>query len=352
MKPFNNLELTNKKMLIFLMHLAFWILIFLWPVLSLENISNSPHLINRNWLSTSSILVIFYLNYFIIVDCFFLKKKKVQFYFINLLLIAIFFFLIKLFLNFNIFNPTNNGLRMREVRTGSMSSFQLIFPMILSIGMCAGLKINTQWVKNKITLQDVKQHQLATEIKYLRSQIQPHFLFNSLNNVYSLIDSSPDLAKTSIHDLSKMMRYLLHESTVLKVPLAKEIEFIERYINLMQLRTTSNFTLNRNFPIINQPIQVAPLLFISFIENAFKHGIDPYQPSYISISMTTKGNEILYSVINSSFPQKEKNTDSGIGLKNLKNRLKILYPNNFELFNEEKNGVYKATLKLKYKNYV
>ena len=238
---------------------------------------------------------------------------------------------------------------MREVRSTTVASIQLILPMILGIGMCVGLKTNKRWGKNELMLQKIKQTQLDAEIKYLRYQIQPHFLFNTLNNIYSLIDSSPNIAKTSVHSLSKMMRYLLHESVTNKVPLVKEIDFLERYIDLMQLRVSSNLTLEKSFPIINQPIQIAPLLLISFIENAFKHGIDSVQPSYIKIKLTIEKEEIHYSVINSSFPQKNKVTDSGIGLENLKKRLELVYPNRFELIQDENNNSFSSKLIINYK---
>lgn len=197
-------------------------------------------------------------------------------------------------------------------------------------------------------LQEVKQAQLSSEIKYLRYQVQPHFLFNTLNNIYSLIDNSPDVAKTSIHSLSKMMRYLLHDSNTDKVPLTREVDFLERYIDLMLLRVSSNFELKKNLPIINQPIQIAPLLLVSFIENAFKHGIDAVQASYIKIELTLENNKLHYRVINSSFPQNEKTTDSGIGLENLRKRLELLYPNQFELLTEEKGNTHTASLTLNY----
>jgi len=238
---------------------------------------------------------------------------------------------------------------MREVRSTTVSSLQLILPMILGIGMCVGLKINKKWSKNELLLQKVKQTQLDAEIKYLRYQIQPHFLFNTLNNIYSLIDSAPINAKTSIHSLSKMMRYLLHDSISNKVPLVKEIGFLERYIDLMQLRVSANLTLEKKISIVNQPIEIAPLLLITFIENAFKHGIDAIQPSQIKIKLVIEKDTIQYSVINSSFPKNEKATDSGIGLENLKKRLELVYPNKFELIEEEVNLEYSAKLILNFK---
>ena len=331
-----------------ILHGFLWLLVFLYPLFSLDDILYAQYIINRNWLSISSLFLVFYINYFVLVEYYFFKNKKLQFYIINFLLIVLLFFLIKHFLKLDTFNPTMNGLRMREVRNGAMSSIQLILPMILSVGMCVGLKINVKWNSNQLMLQQVKQAQLNTEIKYLRYQIQPHFLFNTLNNVYSLIDSSPSIAKSSIHSLSKMMRYLLHESASNKVPLAKEIEFLERYIDLMQLRVSSNLKLEKSFPIINRPIQIAPLLLISFIENAFKHGIDALQPSTIKIDLTIENDAIHYVVINSSFPQKEKVTDSGIGLENLKKRLELLYPNKFELITKGHDDFFMAKLILNF----
>ncbi len=326
------------------MHISFWFIVFLWPLLSLEDISQTQYIINRNWLSTSSLFVVFYFNYFVLVDQYFFKNRKARFYIVNLLLIIGIYFLIQYFLKLIVFNPSIDGVRLREVKSGAYTSIQLLLPMILGIGMCIGLKMNNNWTKNELILQQIKQTQLDAEIKYLKYQIQPHFLFNTLNNIYSLIDSSPNTAKTSIHSLSKMMRYLLHESAKNHVPLAKEIDFLDRYIDLMQLRTSSNLTLTKNFPMINQPIQVAPLLLISFVENAFKHGVDTVQPSFIKINLGIRKDTIHYSIINSSFPKTEYITDSGIGLKNLKKRLELTYPNRFELTQEDSNNIYTAKL--------
>jgi len=316
-----------------------------YPIASL----NSQYLIYRNWLSLTSIFIAFYLNYFVLVDYFFLKNKKLQFYVLNVFLIIILYILLSNIISLEVFHPSINGEQIREIRSGAMTTVQVILPIILGVGMCVGLKVNAHLNKNKLLLQEVKQAQLNAEIKYLKYQIQPHFLFNTLNNIYALVDESPFLAKQSIHTMSKMMRYVLHDASNNKVPLVKEIEFLERYIDLMQLRVSSNLRLEKNFPIINQPIQIAPLILITFIENAFKHGIDAIKDSHISINLEIEKNQIKYSVINSSFPEKEKNTDSGIGLENLKKRLDILYPNNFNLVTKEENCSYIALLTLKYK---
>lgn len=330
------------------MHLGVWCIVFLWPLLSLEDTSRIQYVINRNWLSTLGILVVFYINYFILVDHYFFKHKKVSFYLFNLVLISVIFFLVNYLSEFTLFNPEFNGIKMREVKSITVSSIQLLLPMTLGIGMCVGIKMNKRLTTNEFILQKIKQTQLDAEIKYLRYQVQPHFLFNTLNNIYSLIDSSPTIAKSSIHNLSKMMRYLLHETVQNTVPIGKEVDFLERYIDLMQLRVSTNLSLKKSFPIINQPIQIAPLLLISFIENAYKHGIDTEQESHIIINLTIKDDLIIYHVENSYFPQNEQLTQSGIGLENLRKRLELIYPDDFKLSNKIENTIYKATLELRF----
>ncbi|MCT4629048.1 MAG: histidine kinase [Winogradskyella sp.] len=327
-----------------ILHFFLWLLLFIYPIASLTH----QYLIYRNWLSLTAIFIAFYLNFFILIDYYFLNNKKLLFYTLNACIIVILYVFIAYCINKPIFHPALNEKPLHQVRSGAMTTVQVILPIILSIGMCVALKVNTRLSKNKILLQEVKQAQLNTEIKYLKYQVQPHFLFNTLNNIYALIDGSPSKAKQSVHTMSKMMRYLLHDASNNKVPLVKEIEFLEHYIDLMQMRVSSNVTLTKSFPIVNQPIKIAPLLFITFIENAFKHGIDAVKNSYISIDLEIEKEHIKYSVINSSFPENESITDSGIGLENLKKRLKILYPNAFNLITKEENNTYIAQLTLKY----
>ena len=333
------------KYLKIVLHFFLWLVLFLYPLASLD----SSYLIYRNWVSLTSILLAFYLNYFVLVDRYFLGNRKIVFYSLNILLIVVLYLLIGYVLDFNIFHPSHNGQPIREIRSGAMTTVQVILPIILGIGMCVGLKVSTRLHRQQLLLQEVKQTQLNAEIKYLKYQVQPHFLFNTLNNIYALVDEAPNVAKQSIHTMSKMMRYVLHEASNHKVPIVKEIEFLERYIDLMQLRVPTNLTLEKNFPIVNQPIKIAPLILITFIENAFKHGIDAIKKSYIKIDLEIEKNHIKYTVVNSYFPEKGTITDSGIGLENLKKRLEILYPNQFNLAIKEENNAYIALLILKYK---
>ncbi len=338
----------SKKIYTVLIHVGFWTLVFLWPLVSLDNLPQTQYIVNRNWLATASLFVVFYINYFVLADRYFFNKKKVLFFTINLLLVIGIIFLVNYLLKLMIFNPTLDGVRLREVRSATVSYLQFVLPIILGIGMCIGLKTNERWSKNELLLQKARQSQLDAEIKYLRYQIQPHFLFNTLNNVYSLIGSSPDAAKNSVHSLSKMMRYLLHDSEKSKVPLTKEVDFLERYIELMQIRTSSNLTIEKSFPVINQPIFIAPLLLITFVENAFKHGVDSISPSHIKIELTLEESSLHFCVVNSLFRDRIKVTNSGVGMKNLRKRLELLYPEGFELSTSESDHTYTSSLTLKH----
>lgn len=340
--------IQHKKIYTILIHIGFWTLVFLWPLVSLDNLPQAQHVVNRNWLATLSLFMMFYINYFVLADRYFFTKKKLLFFTINLLLIIGIIFLVSQLLKLMMFNPTQNGVRLREVRSDTVSYLQFVLPIILGIGMSVGLRMNERWSKNELLLEKAKQSQLDAEIKHLRYQIQPHFLFNTLNNIYSLIGSSPNAAQNSVHSLSKMMRYLLHDSEKSTVPLAREVDFLERYIDLMQMRTSSNLTVEKSFPVINQPIQIAPLLLITFVENAFKHGVDPTLPSHIKIELTAEERMLHFRVTNSFFPHRETTTNSGVGLKNLEKRLELLYPGRFELSKSESDNTYISSLTLKH----
>jgi LytS/YehU family sensor histidine kinase len=143
-----------------------------------------------------------------------------------------------------------------------------------------------------------------------------------------MVDISPEQAKKSIHSLSKLMRYMLYEANIDLVALSKEIDFLKKYIDLMKLRVSDKTEVSYSFPIEETGIQIAPLLFISLIENAFKHGVSASKESHIKISMTSDEKIVLLTIENDNFPKKtDDKSGSGIGLQNLQKRLELLYPN-------------------------
>lgn len=201
--------------------------------------------------------------------------------------------------------------------------------------------------KQEETIQN-KNEMLQTELKLLKSQINPHFLFNALNNIYALsvIDSSQ--TQQSISYLSNMLRYVLYECDAELVPIKKEIDYINDFIKLYQLKSSKPYNITTKYSISDNSILVAPMLFIPFVENAFKHGyIEKQGDSFISIVVQATSESIDLDIENSiSMDIINKDEVGGIGLDNVKKRLTILYPEKHELQIQESPQTFKVKLKL------
>ena len=159
--------------------------------------------------------------------------------------------------------------------------------------------------------------------------MNPHFLFNTLNNIYSLIAFSPERAQEAVHDLSRLLRYVLYDSSQPQVLLEKELDFIRNYVELMRIRLPEHVELKTEIAATKPDALIAPLLFISLIENAFKHGVSNSKPSFIDLDIHQKGDMVVCHLKNSYFPKdaEQDKSGSGIGIKNLRKRLELIYPN-------------------------
>lgn len=194
-------------------------------------------------------------------------------------------------------------------------------------------------------LQNLKAEKSQAELALLRSQINPHFFFNTLNNLYALSIKKSDEAPEVILKLSDMMRYTVYEGEKEKVKLADEIEYLNNYIELHKIRYKKSVEITFKHDI-DTNLKIAPLMYIILLENAFKHGIDSLsENAFVNISLYEKENAIYFEIEN-NFDAKEKSELSGIGLKNLKKRLSLLYKNNHEIKTNITNNLYKTTLKI------
>ena len=199
----------------------------------------------------------------------------------------------------------------------------MLIPIIASIAV----KTTENWAKTEDERKEREKEMLNWELQHLKYQLQPHFFFNSLNTVYALIERSPVAAQETVHTLSKLMRYLLYDTDSGKVTLAEEINFMTQYINLMKLRISEKTQVTTDFPDPTDGALITPLLFISLIENAFKHGISATHTSEISFRLHVEKNKLIFVARNANFPKNEKDkSGSGIGLVNLKKRLELSYP--------------------------
>ncbi|WP_025744029.1 sensor histidine kinase [Aquimarina pacifica] len=339
----------NKKITI-LSHILVWFVLFSMPyILSYEQ-QEINRVVAHFWIPILFYAIIFYLNFFVFIDRYFFTKKTTQFIIINLVLIAFFIFL-KEQIGEIIFHEL---IKKRRANTGEntgppkklfiyIQMLSYMAPLLFSIA----LKSTKRWVKIEGERKEAANFKLKSELQHLHYQLQPHFFFNSLNNIYSMIDISPDQAKSSIHSLSKLMRYMLYETNFEMVALTKEIDFLKKYIDLMKLRVSDKTTVNYNFPSKETGIEIAPLLFISLIENAFKHGVSANKNSEITIDMTCNDKTVLFSVENNNFPKKtEDKSGSGIGLQNLEKRLELLYTDKFRFTTNLKDERFIATLEI------
>jgi len=217
---------------------------------------------------------------------------------------------------------------------------------MLTIGLSMAVKMTGKWYKTEAERQEEKKERTEAELKNLRQQLNPHFLFNTLNNIYALIAISPDKAQESMLELSKLLRYVLYENNGNFVSLEHELNFIHNYVELMRIRLNSDVDMKINIDVTEKNKVVAPLLFITLIENAFKHGISPTQSSFIDINIhQNKEKQLNCTIRNSYFPKDDSDqSGSGIGLENLRRRLEILYPHKHILRTEKEGDIFVAEL--------
>ncbi|GAA4272753.1 hypothetical protein GCM10022258_20470 [Aquimarina gracilis] len=193
----------------------------------------------------------------------------------------------------------------------------------------------------------LEKEKLAAELNQLRNQVHPHFLFNTLNNLYSLIIQKSSNAEAAVLKLSGLMRYMLYEANVPKVPLSKEIEYLKNYVDLEKLRFDDQMDISFNTET-DKEYMIPPFLLIPFVENAFKHGSHIQSNSWIVISILVKKKSLIMKVENSKLQNQKQdiNLEGGIGFTNVKKRLELLYKNNYLLKTEDTGLSYESTLKL------
>lgn len=228
-----------------------------------------------------------------------------------------------------------------------------IFPLIFTFATSTSIEITAYWIQREQTEKEIQNERLNSELLFLKSQINPHFLFNTLNNIYSLAVDKSDHTETAILMLSQMMRYMLYETNAEKVALNQEIEYLENYLSLQKLRLSQKKNIEIKIDIQNNypDLTVAPLLMIPLVENAFKHGLSYQQDSFIHVLLSCASDQIFFSIHNSKpldcSDANPYEISTGIGLKNIRRRLDLLYPNQYELVIQDNSRHYLVELRLK-----
>ncbi len=346
------MEKKNKRIQIVL-HVLACIAFLGLPVFTAPPNSDNPLTDVRTYieiLGYALIIVFFYINYYFLIPTYYFTKRYIPF----ALYVALGFIIVSAVPNilfpFHSYGPPHMDhpfpASFRRWPHHHRGFFSMLFAHVahnlLQFMMIFFLSL---FMKIDTRFKTVQEEKISSELSYLKSQIDPHFLFNTLNSIYSLSVSRSDKTSAAIVALSGMMRYMLSEANKERVPLEKELEYIGSYINLQASRFGN--TVDISLAIEGDPgsKQIAPLLLISFIENAFKYGVNPEEPSKINIEINVHANELMFRVSNNKVSIDISNvSQTGIGIENTVSRLNLLYPAKHNISITEDNDQYTVLL--------
>lgn len=326
-----------------------FLVLFLLPILfvRIDGKISWIHVI-KIWKDQVLIIPIFLINHFFLMPKFLDKKKYWQYFSILFGLIAI---AVIVYFNYENYLLHKKLLReginkISEKRPSPIPPYaNLLMYSILIMGVDLGMFFSKKWQLISEQKIELERRNTMMELEILKNQVNPHFFMNTLNNIYALMDKDANKAKKAIIRLSKLMRYLLYENSDSKVPLSKEFDFLKSYTELMQLRFTDQIDYRFSVPENFEDYKIPPLLFISYIENAFKYGISYANPSKIYISFKIQDNKLIFNCINTVHKENHQK-NGGLGLLNSKNRLDLLYGKNYQLKIDEENQVFGVLLKI------
>ncbi|MEJ8802030.1 sensor histidine kinase [Pontibacter sp. H249] len=284
---------------------------------------------------------IFYFNWYVLISKY-LARNKIFLYITAVLATLFALALVQAPIDYYIFGNYNPSM-------ASLYSTERIIQYMVSglvvVFISSALKVTGNYIRNERLNKELETQKLTAELAYLKSQVNPHFLFNTLNNIYSLAyKQSPD-TPDAIMKLSLLMRYMLYESNDTLVSLEKEVDHIKNFIDLQKLRLREHTGIKFNIEGDLAGKQIAPMLLMTLVENAFKHGLVSKNEIGIILNLVVDQNSLTFSTVNNTSSHKKREF-GGIGLENLQRRLNLLYANKHDLAFEEKDGTFYATLKL------
>jgi two-component system LytT family sensor kinase len=286
---------------------------------------------------------LFYLNFLILIPNF-LDKKRYGLYALSIVGAVIFYGFGKY--GVALFFKQYVLMRVKAEVVGFGSYFlSTVFTSLVFLFLSTVLKFTIDWFLNERIQRDLENQRLTAELAFLKSQINPHFLFNSLNSIYSLAYQKSDTTPEAILKLSEIMRYMLYESNDNRVDLAKELQYLQNYIDLQKIRFGNKAFVD--FKITGEvgDQKIVPLLLIAFIENAFKHGVanDPSSPICMRVNLDGKR---LHFYMENKKHTLNRDQEGGIGLNNVKRRLDLLYPGKYSLNIQDEDQTYTCELSL------
>ncbi|MCX6302598.1 MAG: histidine kinase [Bacteroidia bacterium] len=351
-----------------LMHFLAWAILLGLPVFFIKRLQVGKDFIWLHYTGTLISGLIFYSNYLVLIPRFFFGIRRYKYFLSVLALIAFFYFVSDISSELIIkyipgsANIEETGKKPEEMEQKpeplpggrfisrppfrQMHIFSYTFNSLFIVFFSLGLKVLERHSQVEKLQKELERDKLNSELALLKNQVSPHFFFNTLNNIYSLIGINAEDSQKAVLKLSKLMRYLLYESEQGNTKLSSEIDFLHNYIDLMKLRMSDKISLSVSFPEKYEDMNIPPLLFIPFIENAFKHGISYREKSFIEISMLAAKDSLTFRCVNSNVKKKEdtEGVHSGIGLENVNKRLDLLFPGKHDLKINRSDAVFEVLL--------
>ncbi len=378
------MSIFKEKKLSIILHIGAWIIVFLLPIL-LTSIERRQDLnfIGRIVLRSTIYALIFYISYLWLIPKLLFRGKKWKFY-LAMIAMILGLYVVNDFISSNFFTNKEFAERSRQQNKSSITNqtprprqqmgadsarqsfnppkpnfkksprwrfdiYNYMFTSVLIAGFSLGLRMSVKYNENEKKRKELEKEKLSSELALLKNQVSPHFFFNTLNNIYSLIEINTKEAQNAVLQLSKLMRYLLYESEKGDTKLSSEIAFMKNYIDLMKLRISDKVKLSYTFPEEYKDFPFPPLIYIPFIENAFKHGVSYREKSFIEINFAISGNELIFLCRNSVTVKKEENTESGIGMENATRRLRLIFPDTHHLEINQANQIFEVNLTIQIK---
>jgi sensor histidine kinase YesM len=338
--------ISKDRRLASILHIMFWAVFFMQYIFLVpkgESLLDINAMLHR-LLRPISMFIIFYINYLWLAPNYYLNKKYRRFFIINTTIII----LVSLAMQHIMEHPAPNvthpspPLQIHLVFIVRHAMEQIVFAALATM-----IRLSLKWQSIHEVAQEMEKEKTEAQLLSLRSQIRPHFLLNTLNNIYALIAFDQPKAQRAVMSLSSMLRQMIYGNTENAISIKKEVEFIENYVKLMKIRLPDNVKVDMvaEIPKRGDNIMIAPLIIISLVENAFKHGVSPTEPSFISININATAERIVCDICNSNFPKNDKDRSGhGIGLQLVESRLQLYYKGKHTWEKKIENNIYKSKI--------
>ena len=329
-------------------HITLWAFMFLSPLTFWRGTGITlPHYL-MTCMQALLLMVVFYLNYFILAPKLFVAGKHRYDLLINIVMISVLGTFLHYWMNWanELYMPYMVN-RYNDILSTTAYIMRDSLNLAVFAAGATALALARRWVTADQRLKELEAARAQAELRNLRNQINPHFLLNTLNNIYALTAFDTAKAQETIQELSKMLRHILYDYQQPTVPLQDELEFLENYVKLMRIRLPETVGVTFNTDISDSNIVIAPMIFISLVENAFKHSISPTEPSFIRINISADKHFIHCEIQNSNHPKTDAdNSGHGIGIQQVQRRLELAYPDHYTWLKgtKENNTIYYSTI--------